>query len=192
MSAGPALISPSPHNLPVSAGFANCPLGRCLVGQSPEGICHLSFPGPGEEEQEWAALEKSWGKARLSRDDALAALTAAKIFAQGGQSLPVRLKGSPFQIMVWQALLQVPSGTTLSYGQLAAALGRPGAARAVAGALAKNPIAFLIPCHRIIAASGAIGGYRWGTERKQAILAWEKTGAAVLCQAFPSTPFSRS
>jgi len=158
----------------ISAGFAGSPFGPCLVAQSSEGICRLSFPGPGQEEKEWATLERTWPEARITRDDALAALVAATIFSETGQSLPVHLKGTPFQLMVWQALRQVPSGATASYGQLAAAIGRPKTARAVAGAVAKNPVAFLIPCHRIIAASGAIGGYRWGKERKKALLEQEK------------------
>lgn len=162
-----------------SAGFAQSPFGLCLVAQSPEGVCRLSFPWPGEEEKDWAALEKTCPKTRLIRDDASAARIAATIFSEAGQNLPIFLKGSPFQLMVWQALRQVPSGTTLSYGQLATAIGRPKAARAVAGALAKNPIAFLIPCHRIIAAAGAIGGYRWGQTRKSAILTWEKQRLAA-------------
>ena len=87
------------------------------------------------------------------------------------------IKGTPFQIQVWRALLRVPAGSTVTYGELATALGRPGAARAIGLACGANQIAFLIPCHRVIRETGALGGYRWGLVRKQAMLAWEAARA---------------
>lgn len=174
-TAAPGELPAGRRELAITAGFAPSPFGRCLVAQSPRGICRLSFVDSAAEEREWAALRQAWPQARLRRDDAVAARTAAAVFASSGQqTLRLLAQGSPFQVLVWQALLRVPFGTTLSYGQLAAAIGRPTAARAVAGAVARNPLAFLIPCHRVLPASGAIGGYRWGEHRKKAILAWEK------------------
>jgi len=178
-TAAPGESAACGQDLPITAGFAASPFGRCLVAQTPAGICRLSFPETAEEEAEWTALRQAWPQARLRRDDAAAARTAAVVFraAPPGyheQTLRLLAQGTPFQVMVWQALLRIPCGATLSYGQLAAAIGRPTAVRAVAGAVAKNPIAFLIPCHRVLPASGAIGGYRWGQARKGAMLAWEK------------------
>jgi len=92
--------------------------------------------------------------------------------------VPLLVKGTPFQTQVWRALLRIPAGATTTYGQLAAALGQPHAARAVGTACKVNPIAFLIPCHRVIRETGALGGYRWGLVRKRAMLAWE----AARCQ----------
>jgi AraC family transcriptional regulator of adaptative response/methylated-DNA-[protein]-cysteine methyltransferase len=87
------------------------------------------------------------------------------------------VRGTPFQVRVWRALLQIPAGTLISYGALATALARPGAARAVGTAVGRNPLAYLIPCHRVIRGTGVIGDYRWGTARKRAMLAWEEAGA---------------
>ena len=99
----------------------------------------------------------------------------AAAFDAGGEDAPLRLfaKGTPFQIQVWRALLKVPRGATVAYGDLAAELGRPGAVRAVGRACGANRIGVLIPCHRVIRETGALGGYQWGIERKQAVLAWE-------------------
>ncbi|TPW21745.1 MAG: ADA regulatory protein [Elusimicrobia bacterium] len=87
--------------------------------------------------------------------------------------MAVSLAGTPFQLRVWEALLRVPPGRAASYGQVAAAVGRPKAVRAVGTAVGDSPVAFLIPCHRVLRSTGALGGYRWGTARKRAILAWE-------------------
>jgi O-6-methylguanine DNA methyltransferase len=97
----------------------------------------------------------------------------------GGRTpLPLYVRGTDFQLQVWKSLLEVPPGDVTTYGGLAEAVGRPGAARAVGGAVAANPVAYLIPCHRVVRASGELGGYRWGVERKRAMLEWEKAGAA--------------
>jgi O-6-methylguanine DNA methyltransferase len=92
--------------------------------------------------------------------------------------LPLYVRGTDFQLQVWKSLLEVPPGEVTTYGRLAEAVGRPGAARAVGAAVAANPVAYLIPCHRVVRASGDLGGYRWGVERKRAMLDWEKAGAA--------------
>jgi AraC family transcriptional regulator, regulatory protein of adaptative response / methylated-DNA-[protein]-cysteine methyltransferase len=92
--------------------------------------------------------------------------------------LSLYVRGTGFQLQVWRALLEVPPGQVTTYGRLAEALGRPGAARAVGSAVAANPVAYLIPCHRVVRASGDLGGYRWGVERKRAMLEWEGAGAS--------------
>src|SRR5690606_14591818 len=90
------------------------------------------------------------------------------------EPLAVHVRGTNFQLAIWRALLRIPEGKAVSYGQLAAACGKPGAARAVGSAVGANPVAVLIPCHRVIQQSGALGGYRWGPERKLALQAWEQ------------------
>lgn len=164
----------------IAAGLADSPFGRCLVAESPRGLCQLSFVEPGDETAAWAGIEESWPRARLHRDDAAAARLTRRIFTRpaqicSGPPLRALVRGTPFQIRVWRALLQVPPGALVSYGRLAAALGQPGAARAVGSAVGKNPLPYLIPCHRVIRETGVVGDYRWGRVRKQAILAWEST-----------------
>ena len=118
--------------------------------------------------------------AEIKRDDAMAARLATKIFTRPADSVaqpPLRafVRGTPFQLRVWRALLQVPPGTLTSYGRLAHAIAKPAAARAVGTAVGRNPLAYLIPCHRVIRETGVIGDYHWGRGRKQAIIAWESS-----------------
>ena len=162
--------------LVIHHGLAGTPFGRALVAWTSRGVCHLRFADAGEP----AALEdlaREWPRATLVREPAGAAALAARIFApvaaRRDTPLRVMLRGTNFQIMVWQALLRLPEGALVAYGDLARALAHPGAARAVAGAVARNPVACLIPCHRVIRETGALGGYRWGLERKAALLARE-------------------
>jgi AraC family transcriptional regulator of adaptative response/methylated-DNA-[protein]-cysteine methyltransferase len=161
----------------LTLGFADSPFGTCLVAVGPRGVCHLAFVESADGEAELAALQTAWPRAGLQRDDLAAARLAQGIFAQPPPQAqaPLRafVQGTAFQVRVWRALLAVPPSSLVSYGRLAAALGQPGAARAVGNAVAQNPLAFLIPCHRVIRETGAVGQYRWGTERKRALLAWE-------------------
>ena len=162
----------------IAFGFAESPFGKCLLAQSPRGICRLSF-----EENEKAAradLQEDWPAAELKRDDTIAARLTEKIFAQPGDShsqpaLRAFVRGTLFQVRVWRALLQVQSGTLTSYGRLASAIDKPAAARAVGTAVGQNPLAYLIPCHRVIRETGVIGDYHWGPIRKRAIIAWESS-----------------
>jgi AraC family transcriptional regulator of adaptative response/methylated-DNA-[protein]-cysteine methyltransferase len=127
-------------------------------------------------------LERTWPGAKRREDPDGASGDADRIFGAGGdrsKPLTLLLKGTNFQLQVWQALLQIPAGAATSYGALAELLDRPTAARAVGAAVGKNPVAYLIPCHRVLRESGAFGGYHWGTARKQAILGWEAARAAV-------------
>ena len=153
------------------------PFGPALLAFTPRGICHLSFVGPQTADGAVAALRAAWPRARLEEDEPAGQTLLARVFERppdtvdGGLSLWV--SGSNFQIQVWRALLQIPFAGLLSYGQLARLLDSPNAARAVGGAVAQNPVAFLIPCHRVLRESGEFGGYRWGGDRKRAICAWE-------------------
>src|SRR3546814_618606 len=117
-----------------------------------------------------------WEAATLTEDPVATAPHATAAFQRGGGEggrLPVVLRGTPFQIKVWEALLHIPPGAVVSYEGLADRIGKPGAARAVAGAVARNPVSWLVPCHRVIRQTGAITGYRWGPARKRAMLGWE-------------------
>jgi AraC family transcriptional regulator, regulatory protein of adaptative response / methylated-DNA-[protein]-cysteine methyltransferase len=165
----------------IAGGFGASPFGICLVAESPRGICHLSFVEAGKEIEAWAGLEKEWPNARLHRHNAAAADLIKKIFADPGDrtsSRPLRafVRGTTFQVRVWRALLQIPSGGLTTYGRVAAAIGSPSAARAVGTAVGSNPVSYLIPCHRVIRETGVLGNYRWGPGRKRAMVAWESTG----------------
>ncbi|MEJ0089454.1 MAG: methylated-DNA--[protein]-cysteine S-methyltransferase [Limisphaerales bacterium] len=162
----------------ISFGFAESPFGKCLIAESPRGICHLSFVET--EKLPFAELQKDWPHAKLKRDDSAVARLAARIFARPDESnsqpaLRAFVRGTPFQVRVWRALLQVQHGMVTSYGRLASLIDKPAAARAVGSAVAKNPLAYLIPCHRVIRETGVIGDYHWGHIRKRAIIAWESS-----------------
>jgi AraC family transcriptional regulator of adaptative response/methylated-DNA-[protein]-cysteine methyltransferase len=160
----------------ISAGFAMTPFGRCLVAESPRGICHLAFLDDADGSTAWRELEEGWPEARLRRNDSAALKLARQIFTTAGTARPslrAFVRGTAFQVRVWRALLEVPAGRVVSYGYIARAVGSPDATRAVGAAVGRNPIGWLIPCHRVIRETGVIGGYRWGRIRKRALLAWE-------------------
>lgn len=159
-------------------GFADSPFGTCLIAESPRGICHLSFVE--NEKTSLTELNNDWPQAKLKRNDTVAARLATRIFMRPDESpsqpaLRAFIRGTPFQVRVWRALLQVQPGTLTSYGRLAGMIKKPAAARAVGSAVAKNPLAYLIPCHRVIRETGVIGDYHWGPIRKRAIIAWESS-----------------
>ena len=155
-------------------GLAATPLGDALFGWTPRGICHLAFCD-GAAEAGLAALRSAWPAAKFVRDTPGAAALAARVFPTAPQAgrLHLLLRGTNFQIKVWEALLRIPPASLVSYGQLAGHLAMPGAARAVGSAVAANRIAWLIPCHRVIRDDGESGNYRWGAERKLALRVWE-------------------
>jgi AraC family transcriptional regulator of adaptative response/methylated-DNA-[protein]-cysteine methyltransferase len=162
----------------VRGGVADSPFGICLVAESPRGLCHLSFVEAGSCEAAWDELQAEWPNAQLRRDDTHARRVARRIFTPpAGRSPRPRIRafvrGTVFQVRVWRALLRVEPGRLVTYGRLAAAVGNPGGARAVGSAVAQNPLAYLIPCHRVIRETGVIGEYRWGGIRKRALVAWE-------------------
>ena len=157
--------------VPVTYGAAPTPFGTAVIARTPRGVCHLSFIDGASGEPAPAALTTAWPGARIERDDAVAASLADAIF--GGDRPPLHVRGTNFQMRVWQALLGIPEGHVAAYGDVAAGIGRPAATRAVAGAIARNRVAWLIPCHRVIRKVGEAGGYRWGVSRKRAMLAWE-------------------
>jgi len=182
-AASPGEVKSGGAGWTVAWGNAETPFGVALIAEGPRGICALGFhagdPGDG-----LARLQADWPAARLQRDDALAARLARRVFAPAAEAgarvpLSATVRGTAFQLRVWRALLAVPAGSVVSYGQLACAVGRPRAARAVGSAVARNPLALVIPCHRVIRETGAVGDYRWGTTRKRAMLARESCSAAA-------------
>lgn len=169
--------------LVIAYGVHATPFGGCLLAQTPRGICKLGFfDEQVQQAQLLEELQRQWGQAQLQRDDAATGLTLAAIFPERVQQdlaavprprLHLLLKGSPFQLQVWEALLRIPSGQICSYQSVATGLDAPNAVRAVASAVANNPIGFLIPCHRVIRSTGEFNQYRWGPLRKQAMIGWE-------------------
>jgi len=173
-AATPGEVASGGRGVAIAWGFRPTPFGECLLGITPRGICHLSFAGPGGRRSALADLGRRWPRATLREDRALAARIAGRIFAGPGRGgLRLHLAGTNFQLKVWEALLRIPSGAATTYGDIARRIGRPSAARAVAGAVAANPVAWLIPCHRVLRSVGTLGGYRWGIKRKRAMLGWE-------------------
>ena len=156
----------------VTAGFAPSPLGGLILAKVDGVLCRVGYADRSQDSM-WRQLERRWQGAALRRDDDWARDTAASLFSPGGQAVEVLLRGTAFQLDVWQALLGVPAGRTESYGALARRVRRPGASRAVGGALNANPVAWLVPCHRIVAGDGGLCGYGGGLPRKQRLLAAE-------------------
>lgn len=161
--------------LQLDCGFSDTPFGRALLASTPRGLCHLSFVEPGGEGEALAALRAGWPQAQLSRDDGHAAQLAARVWKEADTATPLRLavRGTNFQLKVWQALLETGAAGPTTYGALARASGVVGGSRAVGNAVGANPIAWLIPCHNVLRGDGRLGGYRWGEDRKRAMLAWQ-------------------
>ncbi len=153
------------------------PFGDCLLASTGKGICKLAFyDTPEQRELLVEELYEEWPEASLNEGKAQTATLVEQIFTsvdESAQPLSLLMKGSPFQLQVWQALLRIPCGEVLAYADVAELLGRPEASRAVASAIARNRIGYLIPCHRVIRSSGEFSQYRWGSERKQAMLVRE-------------------
>ena len=171
------------EGLTLRYGWHDSPFGDCLIVATERGVCGLGFALPEGREATEEDLLACWDQARLVADASATAAHARLAFGEDGGTLRLVLRGTPFQLKVWEALLRIPPGAVVSYERLAAHLGKPGSARAVASAVALNPVSWLVPCHRVIRGTGMITGYRWGPSRKRAMLVWEsameeKTGAA--------------
>jgi AraC family transcriptional regulator of adaptative response/methylated-DNA-[protein]-cysteine methyltransferase len=156
-------------------GMADSPFGRCVIAEGPRGLCYLAFTEALSQSAALAEVQAEWPQARLQGEQAWAERVVAQIFHRSGEGsrLKALVRGTAFQVRVWRALLLIPEGALITYGDLARQIGQPGAARAVGTAVGRNPLSYLIPCHRVIRETGIIGNYRWGATRKQAILAWE-------------------
>lgn len=170
--------------LRIFCGIHQTPFGRCLIAKTVRGICNLYFLSDVDESLKQITeryLRAEWPEADLVFDlgetqeicDRIFTLTTQTLTAETKRPLAIHVKGTNFQIQVWRALLRIPFGGYITYKGLAESIDKPTAARAVGTAVGRNPVGYLIPCHRVIRASGELGGYRWGMDRKQAIIGWE-------------------
>jgi len=170
------------EGLTISYGFHPTPFGEILLGSTERGICNLSFVMPSGRSAALEVLHKNWPKALLAENPSITQPLVAGIFRTSLQNaehpLHLYLSGSNFQLKVWEALLRIPSGNVVSYRDIAGYLGEPNASRAVGNALARNPVAVLIPCHRVIHSLGEFGNYHYGEARKVALLGWEMAKVA--------------
>lgn len=170
VAATPGELRSGGRGLRVSWGWADSPFGACLVATTDRGVCFLGF-ADGDTAAVESELAAEWPAATRIHDDGVAEGLVRRAFSDRPPEL--YLRGTPFQIQIWRALLAIPESGVVSYGGLANALGRPSAARAVATAVARNPVSWLIPCHRVIRGTGEFWKYRWGVDRKRAMLSWE-------------------
>ncbi|WP_461601559.1 bifunctional transcriptional activator/DNA repair enzyme AdaA [Aeromonas rivipollensis] len=162
--------------LVIDHGIHDTPFGQAFVALTPRGVCNFSFLDDQAPETPLAALARSWPEAKLQEAPSRTQGVINTMF-DGSQTpdrpISLHVSGTNFQISVWRALLQIPPAKVVSYAQVASAIGNPKAARAVGLAVGANPVALMIPCHRVIQQNGKLGGYHWGETRKQAIHAWE-------------------
>jgi AraC family transcriptional regulator, regulatory protein of adaptative response / methylated-DNA-[protein]-cysteine methyltransferase len=165
------------EGLMLTYGFHPSPFGTAIVMNTQRGLAGLALADAGKEKAALADMRARWPKARYVEDAAATAATARRIFDSSlwrkDQPLRVVLIGTDFEIRVWEKLLSIPMGRLTTYSDLAAKAGAPKAARAVGAAVGKNPVCFVVPCHRVVGKSGDITGYHWGLTRKRAILGWE-------------------
>ena len=178
------------EGLEIRHGIYPTPFGDCLIATTERGICHFAFCDAVDEAvgdacrrdraghaRELRALQEGWPRARIEADGGASEALVAQLFdgaaADSVGPFHLLVKGTNFQIQVWRALISIPPGCVVSYKDVANRVGKRDAVRAVAGAIAANSIGYLIPCHRVLRSTGALSGYRWGRERKRALLAWE-------------------
>jgi len=172
------------ESLTINYSYAETPFGDVLLASTQKGICHIAFTLGAD-----TALEELQGRfpnALLEQKTDMLQQTALEVF-KGNLGNPgkikLHLKATPFQLKVWQALLQIPTGSLSTYSSIAQSIQAPKAQRAVGTAIASNPVAFLIPCHRVIRSTGIIGEYHWGTARKTAIIGWEAAKNDIVSHA---------
>jgi AraC family transcriptional regulator of adaptative response/methylated-DNA-[protein]-cysteine methyltransferase len=176
----PGQVKARGRGVRITYGWSRSPFGAALIATTDVGLCHLAFEPEDGSETAVAELRSRWPAATMSRDDEAAGALAAKIFPGSlltGGPLALHVRGTNFQLKVWDALLRVPLGGATSYGALARDIGMPVASRAVGSAVGGNPISWLIPCHRVLRGDGGLGGYAWGPARKRAMLVWERLQA---------------
>jgi AraC family transcriptional regulator of adaptative response/methylated-DNA-[protein]-cysteine methyltransferase len=173
----PGDVARGGEGLRIAYGFHPSPFGECLVAVTAHGICHLAFTDPVSRREAVERLRDDWPAAELVADQRATAAAAARAFPAPGErpepGLSIHVKGTNFQLKVWRALLALPEGGLTTYGAIASAIGEPAASRAVGNAVGQNPISWLIPCHRVLRSTGALGGYAWGPDRKRVMLALE-------------------
>ncbi|MEQ9164960.1 MAG: methylated-DNA--[protein]-cysteine S-methyltransferase [Fulvivirga sp.] len=175
----PAEYKNGGSNLSINYSFAESPFGNMLIASTPKGICHIAFTK--NESQAFEVLTNKFPKAHYSQKMDLKQQNALFIFTHDWSKLheiKLHLKGTDFQLKVWETLIKIPQGKLSTYGDIAQQINHPKASRAVGTAIGSNPVAFLIPCHRVIQSTGHFGQYRWGSNRKTAIIGWESAQSA--------------
>jgi AraC family transcriptional regulator of adaptative response/methylated-DNA-[protein]-cysteine methyltransferase len=172
------------EELIVHFGFHPSPFATALVLVTGRGLAGLAFANAGEEQAALDDMRRRWPKAHIIEDTATTAEPARRIFDRSlwRRETPLRvvLIGTSFEVRVWESLMRIPMGSLTTYSDLAAQVGSPKAARAVGAAVGKNPLAFVVPCHRVIGRSGALTGFHWGLARKRAMLDWDAAQAGAL------------
>lgn len=177
----PAEYKNGGNNLSVNYSFAESPFGNLIVASTQKGVCYMAFND--DEVNALNDLKLKFPNATFQRKLDLIQQNALFIFQNDWSKLPeikLHLKGTDFQLKVWETLLKIPMGQLSTYGSIAEQIGNANASRAVGTAIGSNPVAFLIPCHRVIQSSGNIGGYMWGETRKTAIIGWESAKTDIL------------
>ncbi|WP_026633024.1 methylated-DNA--[protein]-cysteine S-methyltransferase [Dyadobacter alkalitolerans] len=177
----PQEFKTSGKGLAIRYGIHPTPFGDCFIAVTDRGICAMAFIDEASREAELIALAKKWYYANIQHDQESTKSFIDRIFqpATGSlEKLPVLIQGTNFQLKVWEALLSIPKGAVTTYQQIAQSIGHPAAVRAVGSAVGDNPIAYLIPCHRVIRKEGMLGEYRWGSLRKKALIGWEAARSA--------------
>lgn len=167
-------------NLSINYSFAESPFGNLIVASTSKGICYMAFED--NEEKAIDDLKRRFPNAAHQRKLDLLQQNALFIFQNDWSKLSeikLHLKGTDFQLKVWETLLKIPMGNLSTYGTIAGEIGKPTASRAVGTAIGSNPVAYLIPCHRVIQSTGIIGGYMWGNTRKTAMIGWEGVKANI-------------
>lgn len=163
--------------LTISYGFHSCPFGTALIMATPRGLAGLALADPGDEMSALADMRRRWPTANYVEDATRTAPFAQRVFDpdlwRPNQPLRIVLIGTDFEVRVWERLLHIPMGRAATYSDIARLVGNPRAARAVGAAVGRNPICFVVPCHRVIGKNGELTGYHWGLTRKRAILGWE-------------------
>ena len=171
-------------SISIDYGFHPTPLGECFIALTDRGICALLFIDKTDRKNVVKEFSKDWGNARLNQNQSRTGDCVKRIFSRSGHKkendrIVLLCRGTDFQIKVWEALLKIPSGSLVSYKTIAKSIHRHRAVRAVANAIGRNPIAYAIPCHRVIHSDGGLSGYRWGINRKRAILGVEASAGIV-------------
>jgi len=171
------------EGLTITYGFHPSPFGTALVLATERGLCGMAFADAGDEKSAFADMSSRWPKATYEQDPARTEPLAQRIFNRNlwrpDRPLRVVLIGTDFEVRVWETLMSIPFGHLTTYSDVAAKVQAPKAARAVGAAVGKNPVCFVVPCHRVVGKSGELTGYHWGLTRKRAILGWEAGRAAA-------------
>jgi AraC family transcriptional regulator of adaptative response/methylated-DNA-[protein]-cysteine methyltransferase len=179
----PGIYKAHGRGLNIEYGFHDCPFGRALILITSEGLAGLAFADHGKEKSALADMTSRWPEATYVENHQATAAYAKRIFEserwKPDQPLRIVFIGSDFEIRVWETILRIPFGKASTYSDIASHIGKPKAARAVGSAVGKNPISFVVPCHRVLEKSGGLGGYHWGLTRKRAILGWEAGAMAA-------------